>query len=791
MDRLISLIHEIHRRSLWQVTGIFLAASWGVLQVVEVLTETAGLPDWTPSMSLVLLMLGLPIVLATAFVQEGLPGGDSGVSAHSGADDVEGGGDAERAEGHPAIAPTVNLAAGTGSLDRPTTRPSRTARLFTWKRAMVGGALAFGLLSLVVAGYLVMWATGVGPVGNLVAQGVIDQGDKVVLADFEDRTGEGLGAVVTEALRVDLAQSAIIDLVEMAELAPVLGLMQVEAGAPLTSERAAEVAIRAGYPGVIEGAVATAGTGYLVTATLREVETGRSVATFRASANDAAGVIQTIDELSQDIREKSGESLRTIRAGQPLEEVTTASLEALRLYSDAQGLFASEPGTALELLERAVEIDPEFAMAWRTIAALRFNVRDSPEALIEAATSAYQHRHRLTDKERYLTEALYHQAVTWDIHSAIEAYRNVLRLDPNDAPALNNLGNAYSVVGENEAAREAWEQTVLRDGASSPIALLNLVTLNLRTGDVEGAADYLTQWDSAFPASADLEEARFHVALFAGAHERARDIATARLEQVSLSPVDRSEAALWLAKLEYRLGRFGEARAHIDASVRGVEQIAPPLAGFRRMYGLRAEALLTEPQRASGFVQAALEDGSFPMTLGAAGFDGLLATIVGYAGRPDLVARLRSRWEEAGQPGRATPLGEKAFDRAEIVARAAVGDTAGVVEEMEILVAGLPCSNDACWVLERAFVTAAAGRTESAVQRYENVGNLNEFFPDLLGITDLHADLRLGPLYEAAGDSARAVAAYQRVIDLWAEGDAEARAVAEEFRARVRALGGA
>lgn len=785
MDRLISLVHEVHRRSLWQVTGIFLAASWGVLQVVEVLTETAGLPDWTPSMALVLLLLGLPVVLATAFVQEGLPGGHSAAAAPEADADAPHSGDNE---GGATMAPPVNLAAGTGSLDRPTTRPSRTERLFTWKRAMVGGALAFGLLGLAVAGYLVMWATGVGPMGNLVAQGVIDQGDKVVLADFEDRTGEGLGAVVTEALRVDLAQSAIIDLVETAELAPVLGLMQVEAGAPLTSERAAEAAIRAGYPGVIEGAVAAAGTGYLVTATLREVDTGRSVATFRASANDAAGVIRTIDELSQDIREKSGESLRTIRAGQPLEEVTTTSLEALRLYSDAQGLFASEPGTALELLERAVEIDPEFAMAWRTIAALRFNVRDSQEVLIEAATRAYEHRHRLTEKERYLTEALYHQAVTWDMHSAIDAYRNVLRLDPNDAPALNNLGNAYSVVGEDEAARVTWERAVEADDAG-PIAMLNLVTLHLRTGDVEGAADYLTRWEDAFPASADLEEARFHVALLSGAHERARSIAAARLEQASLSPVDRSEAAFWLGKLEYRLGRFDEARAQIDASVRGVEQTAPPLAGFRRMYGLRAEALLTEPQRASGFVEAALEDGSFGMTLGAAGFDGLLATIVGYAGRPDLVDRLRSRWEEAGQPGGASPLGEKAFDRAEIVARAAAGDTAGVVEEMETLVEGLPCNNEACWVLERAFVTAAAGRTESAIERYERVGNLNEFFSDLLGITDLHADLRLGPLYEEAGDTARAAAAYQRVIHLWAGGDAEARAVAEEFRARVRALG--
>src|SRR5688572_4024502 len=67
------LIHEVHRRSLWQVMGIYLGLSWFVLQVVNALTETAGLPDWVPPFALVLLLIGMPVVLATAFVQEGGP----------------------------------------------------------------------------------------------------------------------------------------------------------------------------------------------------------------------------------------------------------------------------------------------------------------------------------------------------------------------------------------------------------------------------------------------------------------------------------------------------------------------------------------------------------------------------------------------------------------------------------------------------------------------------------------------------------------------------------------------
>lgn len=767
MEQLKQLIHEIHRRSLWQVTGIFLAASWGVLQVVEVLTETAGLPDWTPSMALVLLLIGLPIVLATAFVQEGMPGegGTEGTAGTPGPDSVP------------------------GTLGPGRAGKAKSHRLLTWRNAILGGAGAFLLLGAAVAAYLIMWSAGIGPVGNLLAQGVIARGDKVVLADFDDATGEGLGAVVTEALRVDLAQTPVIDLVEESELTPVLGLMQAEPGATLTVELAREVAERAGFAAVLHGSVAAAGTGYVVTATINEVESGRSVATFRASAADPASVIATIDELSQDIREKVGESLRTIRAGQPLDRVTTSSLEALRLYSEAQTLFDTDPNGALDLLQRSVEIDPEFAMAWRKLAALHFNLGTGAEAQSEAATRAYESRHRLTDKERYLAEAFYHQAVSWEPHLAIEAYRNVLRIDPMDAPALNNLGNAYYITGEYAEARTLWERAVDGPGTSSS-AYGNLVIHHLQRGDPETAARVLARWQETFPEAADLPEARFHIALLTGAHARADSIARAQAADVGLSPVQRSAGAFWLAKLAYREGRLEEARAHLDQSVRAIETIAPPLASGRRAMGVRAEVLLGDPGFAADRIDAMISDGSLVGDPAFAQFPGLVATLMAYAGRPDLVERLRSQWTEADRPGAENPFGEEGFLRADIVARAVAGNATGAQDELDELIAGLPCSIDGCWVLERATVANAVGDVEQAIRWYEAVAGVNEFFYELLGVTDLHADMRLGPLYEEVGDTAAALATYRRIVDLWSDADEPVRSVVERYRERVQALQG-
>src|SRR5207244_12857645 len=88
---------------------------------------------------------------------------------------------------------------------------------FTWRRSLRSGAGAFGLLGLGTAGYMAMRLLGIGPVGTLVASGVLAQRDRLVLADFENRTKDStLGPSLTEALRVDLAQSGVIRLLDAA-----------------------------------------------------------------------------------------------------------------------------------------------------------------------------------------------------------------------------------------------------------------------------------------------------------------------------------------------------------------------------------------------------------------------------------------------------------------------------------------------------------------------------------------------------------------------------------------------
>lgn len=519
MNGLKELVHEIHRRSLWQVLGIYLAASWGVLQVVQAVTDSIGLPDWTPGMAFVLLLIGLPVVLGTAFLQEGMPGsaaGDArdGASATSSPASATGGSAHPSASGSGHSATTsaqpddraapepVNLAAGTGSLDRPTTRPSRTKRLFTWKNAILGGIGAFALLGFSLVAYFVMWSTGIGPVGNLQAQGVIEEGDAVLLADFRNTTSDAsLGDVVTEALRVDLATAQAITLVEESAAREILTLMnrpdEVVQGAV-----ADEVAVRGGYAAIIEGEVGAAGSGYILTATIRGVDGGGTLATFRRTAADQSGVIAAIDGLSQDIRERVGESLRSIRAGEPLEQVTTASLPALRLFTEASAVAdGGDQSRARELLEEALRIDPEFAGAWRALAVTISNLDGDRAEGRHAATRAYELRDRLTERERYLATAYYHREVTNDVFAEIAAYETVLSSYPDDRTALNNLGIAYSDLSRWEDAAALLDRAVNGPGASFS-AYANRPLYEALGGDFEAARAALEELEERYPNTA-------------------------------------------------------------------------------------------------------------------------------------------------------------------------------------------------------------------------------------------------------------------------------------------------
>src|SRR3989475_4851576 len=210
-------------------------------------------------------------------------------------------------------------------------------------------------------------------------------------------------------------------------------------GAPLDLALARELAQREGAKAVVHGQIDPLGRGYVVSAELVGASDGAALVAVRENAQDDGAIIGAVDRLSHRLRERIGESLKTIRASDPLEQVTTRSLEALRKYS--QGVRASdavEMARAVTLLEEAIALDTTFAMAYRKLAVVLSNAGGAQSRIAAAATQAFRHRDRLTPFERDLAEAYYYTSVEYDPAKTEAAYRAALEQQPENGVALRS-----------------------------------------------------------------------------------------------------------------------------------------------------------------------------------------------------------------------------------------------------------------------------------------------------------------------------------------------------------------
>lgn len=540
LDRIRRLIREAHRRSLWQVLGLYVVGSWVGYEVILELAEGVGLPRWVPPFAIVLFIIGLPLVLATAFVQEGLPmergsassptpveqpggSGDQGGDADSGADDRQA----------PGREPVPQ-------------RPGRAHRILTWPRAITAGVLAFALLGLGTTGFLAMRSLGIGPVGTLVAKGELDGRTPLVMAGFTALSGDSsLAAVVTEGLRADLEQSRFVTVADRTRIDETLRLMMRTPGSRLDPTTAQEVAIRLGLKAVIEGDVGRAGGGYILTARVVTADSGRTLATFRETASDSTGLVPAIGALSHDLRERIGESLKTVHASPPLTQVTTASLPALRLAVEAT--HEEQQGNrprAIRLMNEAVRLDPGFSWAWVGLAIFHYNDNDR-SATLDAIDRALEHADRLDENRRVYARG-FQASILGDLPTAVQEGRESVLLDSTNAKSWISLSDALWNDGEWDEAARAAERGVALD-PKLWVGHWNLIVALLDGGRTSEAANAVRRGMQELPQLQSL------VAL-----DAMTLAADARWDSIHALGVDR-HAPLVAAMADRVLGRWAEA----------------------------------------------------------------------------------------------------------------------------------------------------------------------------------------------------------------------------------------
>jgi tetratricopeptide (TPR) repeat protein len=440
------LIQEGHLRSLWQVLGIYLVAGWVVLQVADVLAQNMGLPAWVFPFAVLLLVIGLPVVLATAFIQN------------------------RRAE--PESTESPEPAQPEGVATDPGAKPFF---LFTWRNSILGGVLAFSLLFGFAGLYVVIKDRGesFAPAEAVATEA----GEGIAIVPFTVR-GEGL-EVWREGM-MDVFTASLDDvggyrtISSRTVMARWKDAVSEDGEADLATAR--DVARRSGAKYVMTGSAVALGVNVRLAADIYDVETGREIGASQVEG-PADSVLVMVDELGVEVMQalmrSAGAQGLSIRQTQA---IVTASLPALRAYLRAEALYRNARfERAIEAYEEALELDPEMSLAHARVAdAYGWIENIASDKAAEHFDYALAHMERLPARERTLVQA--NAAVLAGDLEGVGPLRAATRKYPDDPEAWFLLGEFYTHYGGNlllemEDARRAFDRAIELDPSFAPYYL--------------------------------------------------------------------------------------------------------------------------------------------------------------------------------------------------------------------------------------------------------------------------------------------------------------------------------
>jgi eukaryotic-like serine/threonine-protein kinase len=280
--------------------------------------------------------------------------------------------------------------------------------------------------------------------------------DSVVLADFGNTTGD---PVFSEALKAgllaDLGQSPFLNILSEDEIAKQLRFMGRAADTPLTSQITREVCQRAGSKAMLVGGIASIGIHYAITLSASNCEDGSSLAVEQTEARSREEVLSRLHEAARRLRSKLGESLASVQKHDiPLEQATTSSLEALQAFSQAQRAFRTQGETAaIPLFERALKLDPYFALALSDLGTLYCNLEQA-ELCTKYASEAYAFRDRVSERERVVIESNYFMDVTGELEKAAQVFERWKQMFPRTLYPYVMLGTVATSLGQLQSGLE-------------------------------------------------------------------------------------------------------------------------------------------------------------------------------------------------------------------------------------------------------------------------------------------------------------------------------------------------
>jgi tetratricopeptide (TPR) repeat protein len=388
--------------------------------------------------------------------------------------------------------PVVAAAAATGATALEVA--TRVRRELCWRD------VAYPLAAIVAI------ATGILFFHGRKAHALTDK-DTIVLADFTNTTDDPVfDGTLRQGLSVQLEQSPFLSIISDQRVQQTLKMMGQKPDAKLTPEIGRELCQRTESAAAIEGSIAKLADEYVIGLNAVNCHTGEVLAREQITSEDKAHVLAALGKAARDMRGKLGESHATLgKYNIPLEQATTPSLEALQAYSlGRKTLNRGDYSAAVPLFQRAIRLDPDFAMAYASLGQSYANLGETSLAS-ENTKKAYELRERVSEREKFYIESHYYNNFTGDLEKARQVYDLWAQTYPRDFFPLGNLGDIYRILGQyDKSVVEGRESFRL---APDGINYGHLVIFNIYLNRLEEARAIA---EEALTKKLDSPEVHFH-----------------------------------------------------------------------------------------------------------------------------------------------------------------------------------------------------------------------------------------------------------------------------------------
>jgi serine/threonine protein kinase/tetratricopeptide (TPR) repeat protein len=607
--------------------------------------------------------------------------------------------------------------------------------------------------------------------------------DTLVLADFANTTGDAVfDETLRQGLAVQLAQSPYLSVVSDERIRKALRLMGQPPTAGLTGDVARGICVRTGSAAVLTGSIASLGNQYVLGLRAENCTTGELLEQQQLQAARKEDVLKVVSQLATTFRTRVGESLATVQKhSTPLEDATTSSLEALKAYSTAWRR-SGDSVAQVPLFRRAIEIDPDFALAYAHLGLTLSNLGETTQSA-ENSKRAYELRDRISDRDRFFVETMYDRNVTGNLEKEGETLQLWVQTYPRDGTAHGlSAGFVSHATGRYERAIASSKIAIELDPDLVP-SYSSLVRGQIHLGRISEARQALERMRAVAPDVSPTLMHSYHVSFLEGD--------TAALPQLVSLSKGKAGAEDEVSHLEaLRLARAGRLAEAAQASRRAIE-IA--VAAGRRERAALWESGAAASQALVGNAEAAKRGAAHVLDL-SDGRDVSFAAafVMGIAGdrvqSQALAGDLDKRFPED------TCVQFKYLPTLRALAAISQNDPRQAIDMLRksltyefgqpgVSFRGYFGAMYSTYVRGLAYLALQQG-AEAAAEFQKIVDHPGVVLEDPTGAL---ARLQLARARTMAGDASKAKAAYQELLALWKDADADL-ALPKKARAEYESL---